>query len=99
MSEILDIFHIFHTPALGIRVRWPDAGIALGKICVPIWATECLWQNLGEPSMWKILGEYQTLLTTSRVDVIAKFLPVDSNRKTGGEQLHLPGWNHFLTDT
>ena len=31
VSEILEIFHIFHIPALGIRVRWPGAGIALGK--------------------------------------------------------------------
>ena len=35
-SEILDIFHISHIPALGI-VGWPDAGMARGKnMCVSL---------------------------------------------------------------
>ena len=46
-SEILEIFHMFHIPALGIRVGWPDAGMALGKICVSVWAAEYPWRNFG----------------------------------------------------
>ena len=53
---------------------------------------------LGGPGMWRTLGDYQSFVTKLKIDVIAKFLPVDSDRKTGGDQLYLPGWNQFPTD-
>ena len=60
-SEILNIFHIFHIPALGIRVGWPNAGMARDKnMCVS------LGRRIPPAKFWEgqVCGEH---LETNRV--------------------------------